>query len=155
MPFGDPDEIDPIYRDASAALARDLSERHIESAMSTPVDQLEAVGSAARLCADYHGVSILVGNLTFDQKHERNLTGFIPWVGGVVSSSGVFDASPIRARLRLYEVDCRGHVMWKTTALTDKVHHGQNVAAGLTEIALAAVNQAAEEFRIRPGASER
>ena len=123
--------------------------------MATPVDALEAVGSAARLCADYHGVSLLIGELQFEQKHERNLTGFIPYVGGVVSSSGVFDASPIRARVRLYQIDCRGHVTWKTTTLANKVHHGQNVEAGLTQIALSAIDTAAEEFRIRPGGSEK
>jgi len=152
VPFGDPDDTNPVFRDGTAALTRDLTERHIRSTLSTPLDALEAVGTAPRLCADYRGAGLLVGQLSFEQKRERDLTGFIPFVGGIVSSSGVFDALPIRARFRLYQVDCRGHVVWKTTALANKVHHGQNVEAGLTQIALQAIATASEEFRIRPRA---
>ena len=83
-------------------------------------------------------------------KANDSLTGFLPVVGGVVSSSGVFDRSPIRASLRLYMVDCEGVVRWKTYATANKIHKGQNVAAGLTEIANEAMAQAVDDFLNRP-----
>jgi len=91
----------------------------------------------------------LVSQLKFEQTKERNLTGFIPVVGGVISSSGAFDASPIRARRKLYLVDCHGKVAWKTITTANKVHHGQNVSAGLTEIASTAIASAVDEFAAR------
>jgi hypothetical protein len=92
----------------------------------------------------------LIPQLRFEQSKERNLTGFIPVVGGVVSSSGVFDRSPIRAALRLYLVDCTGVVRWKTYTTANKVHKGQNIAAGLTEITNAALAEAVDDFANRP-----
>ncbi|MDB5027831.1 MAG: hypothetical protein JWO66_1520, partial [Candidatus Eremiobacteraeota bacterium] len=150
VPFGDPGDTDPVLKHATQQLAVDLSNHQIRSAISTPVDAIEAVGTARQMCGSYNADGLLVPMLRFEQSKERNLTGFIPVVGGVVSSSGMFDRSPIRAALRLYLVDCTGVVRWKTYATANKVHKGQNIAAGLTEITNAALNEAVDEFVNRP-----
>ncbi len=102
------------------------------------------------MCGAYNAEGILVPQLRFEQSKERNLSGFIPVVGGVVSSSGIFDRSPIRASLRLYLVDCTGTVRWKTYTTANKVHKGTNVAAGLVEITKEALAEAVDQFATRP-----
>jgi hypothetical protein len=150
VPFGDPGDTDPVLKNATKQFSADLSERRIRSAIATPIDAIEAVGTAHQLCDSYSAAGLLIPQLRFEQSKERNLTGFLPVVGGVVSSSGVFDRSPIRASLRLYLIDCTGVVRWKTYTTANKVHKGQNVSAGLTEITNEAMAQAVDDFANRP-----
>jgi hypothetical protein len=150
IPFGEPNDTDPVLHGATNQFAADLTGRHIRSEIATPIDAIEAVGTAPRMCQEYGANGLLIPELRFEQSKERNLTGFIPVVGGVVSSSGVFDRSPIRARLKLYLIDCTGAVRWKTYTSANKVHKGQNVAAGLTEIANQALEIAVNQFVNRP-----
>jgi hypothetical protein len=153
VPFGEPGNTDPVYKNATTQFNVDLSDKKIRTAVSVPIDAIEAVGTARQMCGSYNADGVLIPQLRFEQSKERNLTGFIPVVGGVVSSSGVFDRSPIRASLKLYLIDCTGVVRWKTFTTANKVHKGQNVAAGLTEIANEAVAEAVDEFANRPDAN--
>ena len=66
---------------------------------------------------------------------ERNLAGFISAIGGVVLASDALYASPLRARLKLFLIDCNGHVTWHTYTTSNKVHNGTNVASGTTQLA--------------------
>ena len=150
VPFGDPGDTDPVLKHATQQLTVDLSNKQVRTAMSVPIDPIEAVGTARQMCGSYNADGVLIPQLRFEQSKERNLTGFIPVVGGVVSSSGMFDRSPIRASLRLYLVDCTGTVRWKTYTTANKVHKGQNVAAGLTEITDEALAEAVDTFVNRP-----
>ncbi len=150
IPFGEPGETDPVLNGATNQFAADLTGRHVRSEIATPIDAIEAVGTAPRMCQEYGANGLLIPEVRFEQSKERNLTGFIPVVGGVVSSSGVFDRSPIRARLKLFLVDCTGAVRWKTYTTANKIHKGQNVAAGLTEIANQAMDIAVNQFVSRP-----
>jgi hypothetical protein len=150
VPFGDPGDSDPVLKHATQQLTVDLSNKQVRTAMSVPIDPIEAVGTARQMCGSYNADGVLIAQLRFEQSKERNLTGFIPVVGGVVSSSGMFDRSPIRASLKLYLVDCTGTVRWKTYTTANKVHKGQNVAAGLTEITDEALAEAVDGFVNRP-----
>jgi len=150
VPFGEPGNTDPVFKNATQQFNADLSDKKIRTAMSVPIDAIEAVGTARQMCGAYNADGV---QLRFEQSKERNLTGFIPVVGGVVSSSGVFDRSPIRASFKLYLIDCTGVVRWKTFTTANKVHKGQNVAAGLTEITNEAVAEAVDEFATRPQAN--
>jgi hypothetical protein len=151
VPFGEPGNTDPILKNATHQMTVDLSDRRIRSALATPIDAIEAVGSARQMCGTYNADGLLIPQLRFEQSKERNLTGFLPVVGGVVSSSGVFDRSPIRASLKLYLIDCTGIVRWKTYTTANKIHKGQNVAAGLTEITNEAMAEAVDQFANRRG----
>lgn len=151
VPFGEPGDSEPVFKQATQQLSADLSDRRIRSAVSTPIDPIEAVGTAHQLCGAYNADGLLVPQLRFEQSKERNLTGFLPVVGGVVSSSGAFDRSPIRATLRLYLVDCTGTVRWKTYTTANKVHKGTNVSAGLMQITKEALAEAVDQFANRPG----
>jgi hypothetical protein len=150
IPFGEPGDTDPVLNGATQQFSVDLSQHQIRSAIATPIDAIEAVGSASRLCGEYNANGLLVPQLRFEQSKERNLTGFIPVVGGVVSSSGVFDRSPIRARLKVFLIDCKGIVRWKTFTTANKVHKGTNLNAGLTEITNETLTEAVDEFANRP-----
>lgn len=153
VPFGEPGNTDPVYKAATTQLNVDLADKTIRTAISVPIDAIEAVGTARQMCGAYNADGVIIPQLRFEQSKERNLTGFIPIVGGVVSSSGVFDRSPIRASVKLYLVDCTGVVRWKTFTTANKVHKGQNIQAGLTEITNQAVAEAVEEFASRPDAA--
>jgi hypothetical protein len=150
IPFGEPGDSEPVFAQATKQFSVDLSDRRIRSAVSTPIDPIEAVGTAHQMCGSYNADGVLVPQLRFEQSKERNLTGFIPVVGGIVSSSGVFDRSPIRASLRLYLVDCTGTVRWKTYTTANKVHKGTNIQAGLMEITKEALAEAVDQFANRP-----
>jgi hypothetical protein len=150
VPFGEPGDTDPVLNQATQQFSVDLSEREIRSQVAPPIDAIEAVGSASRLCDEYGASGLLVPQLRFEQSKERNLTGFIPVVGGVVSSSGAFDRSPIRARLKVFLIDCTGNVRWKAFTTANKVHKGTNVNAGLTEIANQTLAEAVDQFASRP-----
>ncbi|HYZ14957.1 MAG TPA: hypothetical protein VE591_01100 [Candidatus Acidoferrum sp.] len=152
VPFGEPGETDPVLTNATKQFSIDLAASGIRSAIAPPIDAVEAVGVAGKLCHEYSARGLLVPQLRFEQSKERNLTGFIPVVGGVISSSGAFDSSPIRARLKLFLIDCSGAVRWKTFTTTNKVHHGQNIPAGLTEITNKALEEAVDQFATRPSA---
>jgi hypothetical protein len=149
VPFGEPGDTDPQLPLATKSMTQDLSDKSIRSALSTPIDAVEAVSQAPQLCEEFNAEGVIVSQLRFEQSKERNLTGFIPMVGGVISSSGAFDASPIRARIKMYLIDCHGKVAWKTSTTANKVHHGQNVAAGLTEVADESILSAVNEFANR------
>jgi hypothetical protein len=153
VPFGEPGDTEPVFKQATQQFLLDLSDRRIRSAVATPIDPIEAVGTARQMCGAYNADGVLVPQLRFEQSKERNLSGFIPVVGGVVSSSGVFDRSPIRASLRLYLIDCTGTVRWKTYTTANKVHKGTNVAAGLMEITKEALAEAVDQFATRPAAA--
>jgi hypothetical protein len=150
VPFGDPGDTDPVLKHATQQLTVDLSNKQVRTAVSVPIDPIEAVGTARQMCGSYNADGVIIPQLRFEQSKERNLTGFIPVVGGVVSSSGMFDRSPIRASLKLYLIDCTGTVRWKTYTTANKVHKGQNVAAGLTEITDEALAEAVDGFVNRP-----
>jgi len=150
VPFGEPGDSEPVFKQATQQFTADLSERRIRSAVSTPIDPIEAVGTARQMCGAYNADGVLIPQLRFEQSKERNLTGFIPVVGGVVSSSGAFDRSPIRASLRLYLVDCMGTVRWKTYTTANKVHKGTNISAGLMQITKEALADAVDQFANRP-----
>ncbi len=152
VPFGEPGDTDPVLKHATAQLSIDFSDKRIRTATATPIDAIEAVGTARQMCGAYSADGVLIPQIRFEQSKERNLTGFLPVVGGVVSSSGVFDRSPIRASLKLYLIDCTGVVRWKTFTTANKVHKGQNVQAGLTEITNEAMSEAVDEFANRPPA---
>jgi hypothetical protein len=152
VPFGEPGNTDPVFKAATTQLNVDLADKAIRTAISVPIDAIEAVGTARQMCGAYNADGVIIPQLRFEQSKERNLTGFIPVVGGVVSSSGVFDRSPIRASVKLYLVDCTGVVRWKTFTTANKVHKGQNVQAGLTDITNQAVAEAVDEFASRPDA---
>ncbi len=154
VPFGEPGDTEPVFAQATKQFAVDLSDRRIRSATATPIDPIEAVGTARQMCGAYNADGILVPQLRFEQSKERNLSGFIPVVGGVVSSSGVFDRSPIRASLRLYLIDCTGTVRWKTYTTANKVHKGTNVSAGLMQITKEALAEAVDQFAGRPALRE-
>lgn len=153
VPFGEPGDTDPVLADATQQFSEDLSDRRVRSALGTPTDAVEAVANAHAICTRYNAAGILISEMRFGQTSSFNVgsfvAGFIPYVGGVVSGAGALNRLPITAQYKLFLVDCRGKVAWRTITKASKVHHGNNVAAGLTEIGLKAVAQAADQFAAR------
>ncbi len=153
VPFGEPGDVDPILANATQEFSEDLSERRIRSALGTPTDAVEAVSNAHAICVQYNAAGILISAMRFGRTSGFNvpefITGFVPYVGGIISGAGALDRLPIKAQYKLFLVDCRGKVAWRTVTTASKVHHGNNVAAGMTEIGLKAIAEAADQFAAR------
>jgi hypothetical protein len=153
VPFGEPGDTDPVLANATRQFSEDLADRQVRSTLGTPTDAVEAVANAQTICAQYSAAGILISSMRFAQTNGFNVpafvTGFVPYVGGVISGAGVLDRLPIKAQYKLYLVDCRGKVTWRTVTTASKVHHGNNLAAGMTEIGLKAVAEAADQFAAR------
>lgn len=153
IPFGEPGDTDPVLYDASRKFSDDLANLGVRTALGIPTDTVEAVSNAHALCTQSGASGIIVSELRFAQTKGFNApqfaAGFIPWVGGVISGAGALDRVAIHAQYKLFLVDCRGKVAWRTITTAQKVHHGTNVAAGLTDISDEAVAAAAQEFAAR------
>jgi hypothetical protein len=153
VPFGEPGDTDPVLADSTKQFSEDLSDRRVRSALGTPTDAVEAVSNARTICEQYNAAGILVSEIRFSQTKNFNVpqfvAGFVPYVGGAIAGASAFDRVPIHAQYKLFLVDCRGKVQWRTITTAEKVHHGANVAAGLTEISFKAIERAADEFAAR------
>ena len=153
LPFGEPGDVDPVLANATQQFSEDLSERRIRSALGTPTDAVEAVSNAHSICIQYNASGILISAMRFAQTTGFNVpsfvTSFVPYVGGIISGAGALERLPIKAQYKLFLVDCRGKVAWRTVTTANKVHHGNNVAAGMTEIGLKAIAEAADQFAAR------
>jgi hypothetical protein len=153
VPFGEPGDTDPVLLDSTQRFSEDLSERGIRSALGVPTDAVEVVSNARLTCGQYRAAGILVSELRFAQTKGFNApqfaAGFIPYVGGVISGVGALDRTSIHARYKLFLVNCWGKVIWRTITTAQKVHHGANVAAGLTDISFKAIAEAADQFAAR------
>jgi len=153
VPFGEPGDTDPVLLDSTQRFSEDLSDRGIRSAMGVPTDAVEAVSNARLSCGQYRASGILVSELRFAQTKGFNApqfaAGFIPYVGGVISGVGALDRTSIHAQYKLFLINCWGKVVWRTITTAQKVHHGANVAAGLTDISFKAIAEAADQFAAR------
>jgi hypothetical protein len=153
VPFGEPGDTDPVLLDSTQKFSEDLSDLGVRSALGLPTDAVEAVANARLICAQYNAAGILVSEMRFAQTKGFNApqfaAGFIPYVGGVISGAGPLDRTSIHAQYKLFLIDCRGKVIWRTITTAQKVHHGANVAAGLTEIGFQAIGLAADQFAAR------
>ncbi len=153
VPFGEPGDTSPVLANATQKFSEDLSDRQVRSALGTPTDAVEAVANAASICTQYKASGILISAMRFGKTDSFNVaafaSGFIPYVGGVISGAGALNRLPITAQYKLFLVDCRGKVAWRTITTASKVHHGNNVEAGMTEIGLKAIAQAADQFAAR------
>jgi hypothetical protein len=153
VPFGEPGDTDAVLYDATRQFSQDLSDRRVRSALGIPTDTVEAVANAHAICVQNNAAGILVSELRFAQTKGFNApqfaAGFVPYVGGVISGLGGLDRTSIHAQYKLFLIDCRGKVVWRTITTAQKVHRGSNVAAGLTEISFKAVEEAADQFAAR------
>jgi hypothetical protein len=153
VPFGEPGDTDPVLFDATRKFSEDLADLRVRSALGVPTDTPVAVSNAGLMCTQYNAAGILVSEMRFAQTKGFNApqfaAGFVPYVGGVIAGVGGLDRTSIHAQYKLFLVDCRGKVIWRTITTAEKVHHGSNVAAGLTEISFKAVAEAADQFAAR------
>ena len=153
VPFGEPGDTDPVLLDSTRKFSEDLSELGVRSALGVPTDAVEAVSNARLMCSQYDAAGILVSEMRFAQTKGANApqfaAGFIPYLGGVISGTGVLDRTSIHAQYKLFLINCWGKVVWRTITTAEKVHRGANVAAGLTDISFQAIAEAADRFAAR------
>jgi hypothetical protein len=153
VPFGEPGDTDPVLLSSTRKFSEDLSDLGVRSTVGIPTDAVEAVANARLICTQYNAAGILVSEMRYAQTKGFNApqfaAGFIPWVGGAISGAGALDKVAIHAQYKLFLIDCRGKVVWRTITTAEKVHHGNNVAAGLTDISYQAVAEAADQFAAR------
>jgi hypothetical protein len=153
VPFGEPGDTDPVLLDSTRKFSEDLASLGVRSALGIPTDAVEAVANARLICTQNNANGILISEMRYAQTKGFNVpqfaAGFIPYVGGVISGAGALDRTSIHAQYKLFLVDCRGKVVWRTITTAEKVHRGTNVPAGLTEISYKAIAEAADQFAAR------
>lgn len=146
----------------TAYLLAQLSASHVNAAQSDPIDPIVAVTEAGDLCTQRSASGLIVGvlDLTRQPKIEfpvgvagifvRNASTFtqdaVGVTTGLVDVSGVLKRTAIQARLKLYVIDCSGKLRWSSTTFASKLHEGNNVGAGYTQIVHRAIDEAVQNF---------
>lgn len=163
VPFADVSAHSGKMPSPTAYLLSQLTASHVNAAQSEPIDPIVAVTEAGDLCAQRSASGLVVGvlDLTRQAKIEfpvsvagnifvRNASsGTQNTVGvstGLVGFSGVLKRTAIHAQLKLYVIDCSGKLRWSATTSAGKLHEGNNVGAGYTQIVHRAIDEAVEKF---------
>ncbi len=95
VPFEQPNLADPRSPDITKSFSNKLADRKVSAKVATPIDHLTAVAQAPALCAQ-NGVSAII-----------------------VPSVRLEAAKRTHAELRLYELDCGGHVIARALSEAD------------------------------------
>ena len=162
VPFGDVSAHSGKMPSPTTYLLSQLSASHVNVLQSEPIDPIVAVTEAGALCTQRAASGLVLGVLDLTRKAKiefpvgvvnifvhnadtftQNAVGVST---GVVGVSGVLKRTAIQADLKLYVIDCSGKLRWTATASASKLHEGNNVGAGYTQIVHRAIDEAVEKF---------
>ncbi|MGH7659801.1 MAG: hypothetical protein ACRENA_02645 [Vulcanimicrobiaceae bacterium] len=162
VPFGDVSAHSGKMPSPTAYLISQLGASHVNVLQSEPIDPIVAVTEAGDLCTQRAASGVVVGVLDLTQQSKIELpigvagvffgnasTGTQNAVGvttGLVGVSGVLKRTAIQARLKLYVIDCSGKMRWSSTTSASKLHEGNNVGAGFTQVVHRAIDEAVEKL---------
>jgi hypothetical protein len=163
VPFSDVSAHSGKMPSPTGYLLSQLSASHVNVVQSDPMDPIVAITQAGELCMQRAASGLVVGmlDLTRQSKIEfpvgiageifvrNSSTGTQNTVGvstGLVGVSGVLKRTAIQAHLKLYVIDCSGKLRWSATTVAGKLHEGNNVGAGFTQIVHRAIDEAVEKF---------
>lgn len=104
------DTTDPHAVQITTDLAGDLAKAGISVAAVPPMDHLEAVASAAKLCADQHVNGLLIPEGRYEQTVKIVPIGLLTQVTHY----------PTHVEFRIDEIACDGTIRWTTTATGDQ-----------------------------------
>ncbi|HTW83691.1 MAG TPA: hypothetical protein VMD91_06480 [Candidatus Sulfotelmatobacter sp.] len=107
VPYEEPGGTDPFAQGVSRDLTDDFAAAGVAIVPLPPVNHLEAVATAAKICADTGTTGLLIPEGRYEQTGKHN-----PFINIITY--------PTHVELRLDEVGCDGTVRWTTTATGDQ-----------------------------------
>jgi hypothetical protein len=113
LPYESPGSTDPHAVAISQALAADLAAAGVAVTSLAPVDHLEAVTNAAKICAENGALGILVPEGRYEQTKKVIPAPFVTIL-----------RYPTHVEFRLDEIGCDGAVRWSTTTTGDEAPAG-------------------------------
>jgi hypothetical protein len=113
LPYEEPGSTDPHAVAISETLAAGLGAAGVAVKSVTPVDHLEAVANAAKICADNGATGILVPEGRYEQTLKVIPAPFVTIL-----------RYPTHVEFRLDEIGCDGVVRWTTTTTGDEAPTG-------------------------------
>jgi hypothetical protein len=109
LPYEWPGSTDPHAADVTKALSADLAAANLNVTTVAPVDHLDAVANAAKLCADNGATGILVPEGRYEQTRKNIYAIYVTVI-----------RYPTHVEMRLDDVGCDGKVRWSTTTTGDE-----------------------------------
>jgi hypothetical protein len=113
LPYESPGSTDPHAVAITQALAADLAAAGVAVTSVAPVDHLDAVANAAKICADNGASGILVPEGRYEQTRKVIPAPFVTIL-----------RYPTHVEFRLDEIGCGGAIRWSTTTTGDEAPSG-------------------------------
>jgi hypothetical protein len=142
VPYEEPDTTDPHAIAITQTLEADLAAAGIVVKRIAPVDHLEAVSDAAKICADNGASGILVPEGRYEQTRKAIPAPFVTVL-----------RYPTHVEFRLDEIDCAGAVRWSTTTTGDETPTGAYSVGNLGAAVDAAFRTAVQAAATARGSS--
>lgn len=147
VPYEAPESKDPHASTNTKDLSADLTAAGINAVAIAPMQHLQAVAQAAKLCADNHANGILIPDGRSEQTMKRVP---VPFLGAVVHY-------PTHVEFRLDEVGCDGVVAWSTITTGDQSPGGLdsvgNLGGAVDAAFRSAIQDAVKAFASAPAPS--
>jgi hypothetical protein len=142
LPYEAPGSTDPHAGDITKELAADLFAAGVVAAPVEPVDHLDAIAGAAKICADNGATGILVPEGRYEQTQKIIPAPFVTIL-----------RYPTHVEMRLDDVGCDGKVRWTTTTTGDEAPSGAFSVGNLGSYVDAAFRTAAKAAAVARGAA--
>ncbi len=113
VPYEEPGSTDPHAAAISQTLAADLAAAGVAVKTVAPMDHLDAVANAAKMCADNAATGILIPEGRYEQTRKVIPAPFVTIL-----------RYPTHVDFRLDEIGCNGGVRWSTTTTGDEAPAG-------------------------------
>jgi hypothetical protein len=137
IPYESPGSTDPHAAAISETLKTELAAAGVAVTSVAPVDHLEAVANAAKICTDNGASGILVPEGRYEQTKKVIPAPFVTIL-----------RYPTHVEFRLDDIGCDGALRWSTTATGDEAPAGAfsvgNLGAAVDAAFRAAVHAAAQ-----------
>jgi hypothetical protein len=122
LPYEEPGTTDPHAAAVTQALVRGFAQAGMPVKAVAPVDHLQALANARKVCADNGVRGILVAAGRYEQTPDQITVGRAP-IGrrpDLSKPRAIEMAYPAHVELRLDELGCDGVVRWTTTTTADE-----------------------------------
>jgi hypothetical protein len=113
VPYEEPGSTDPHATAITQTLAADLAAAGVAASSVAPVDHLDAVANAAKICADNGASGILIPEGRYEQTKKIIPAPFVTIL-----------RYPTHVEFRLDEIGCDGAVRWSLTTNGDEAPTG-------------------------------
>ncbi|HTU69595.1 MAG TPA: hypothetical protein VMF11_04665 [Candidatus Baltobacteraceae bacterium] len=134
VPFEEPNSTDPHAAAVTEAILADFAAAGMTVPTVAPIDHIDAVSTAAKICATNNAWAVLIPDGRSEQTMKRVAVSFVTVLH-----------YPTHVELRLDVVGCNGRVLWSTVTTGDQNPGGVYSVGNLGAAVDAAFASAAQE----------